>query len=76
MRFKELSANTVAFISCRCRLTKVLADAARGEKGSKGGRGQVRLLVVDTRKLLGLKYELICYFKLVMDMVGGESGSL
>ena len=30
-------ANTVTFISYRCRLTKVLADATRGEKGSKGG---------------------------------------
>ena len=30
----ELSANTVAFISCRNRLTEV--GAARGGKGSKG----------------------------------------
>jgi hypothetical protein len=35
----ELSVNTVAFISCRNRLTKVLAGAAREEKGSKGGGG-------------------------------------
>ena len=32
----KLSANTVAFISCRLRLTKVLAGAASEEKGSKG----------------------------------------
>ena len=44
---KELSANTVTFISCRCRLTKVLAGAAREEIGSKGGEGRVRLLDVD-----------------------------
>ena len=37
MKYKELSANTVAFISCRRRLTKVLAGAARGEKQSKSG---------------------------------------
>ena len=30
-------ANTVAFISFRCRLTKVLAGIARGKKGSEGG---------------------------------------
>ena len=30
MKYKEFSANTVAFISCRCRLTKVLAVATRG----------------------------------------------
>ena len=37
MKYKELSASTVAFISCTHRLKKVLAYAARGEKGSKGG---------------------------------------
>ena len=31
-KINELSANTVAFISCRSRLTKVLADPARGGK--------------------------------------------
>ena len=44
---QELSANTVAFISCRNRLTKVLVGAAREEKESKGGGGQVRLLNVN-----------------------------
>ena len=39
-KIKELSGNTVAFISCRSRLTKVLADAARGETGSKDGGGR------------------------------------
>ena len=66
----ELSANTVAFISCRCRLTKVLAGASREEKGSKDGGGQVRLLDVDTGRLTGLKYKLICRFKLAADTVG------
>ena len=40
----ELSANTVAFISCRCRLIKVLAGVPRGQNGSKGGGGRVRLV--------------------------------
>jgi hypothetical protein len=31
----------------------------------------VRLLDVYTRKLLGLKYELVCHFELVVDSVGG-----
>ena len=44
----ELSANTVAFISCRRRLNQVLAGAVRGEKGSKGRGGRVRLPDVDT----------------------------
>ena len=47
----ELSASTVAFISCRIRLTKVLACAAKGETRSKGGGGQLRLSDVDTREL-------------------------
>ena len=49
--YSELSANTVAFISCRGTLTKVLAGAARGKTGSKGGGGRVRLLDVDTWEL-------------------------
>jgi len=32
----ELSVNTVTFISCRCRLTKLLAGVTRGKEGSKG----------------------------------------
>ena len=68
MKYNKLSVNTVAFISCR--LTKVLAGAARGKKGSKGGGGRVRLLDVDIRRLSGLKYKLICHFKLATDMVG------
>ena len=56
MKYKELSVNTVAFISCRGRLTKVLAGAVRGEKGNKSGGGQVRLSNVDTGRLTGLKY--------------------
>ena len=49
----------------------MLAGGTRGEKGSKGGGGQVRLLDVDTGRLLGLKYKLICHFKLAVDMVRG-----
>ena len=30
----------------------------------------MRLPDIDTRRLLGLKYKLICHFKLVTDMVG------
>ena len=53
---------------CRSRLTKVCAGAAREQKGGRGG--QVRLL--------GLKYKLVCHFKLAADMVGDmvASGSL
>ena len=50
----------------------MLAGAARGEMGGKDGRNQVRLLEVDTGRLLGLKYKLICHFKLVADLVGGD----
>jgi hypothetical protein len=49
----ELLANTVTFISCKGRLTKVLAVAARGETGSEGGVGRVRLSDVDTWELVG-----------------------
>ena len=38
-KFPEFSAGTAALIHCRGRLTKVLAGAARGETGSKGGGG-------------------------------------
>jgi hypothetical protein len=64
------------FNSCRCRLTEVLAGAARGKKGNKGRGGRVRLSDVDTRRLSGLKYKLICCFKLAMGMIGRASGSL
>ena len=59
----------MAFISCRSTLTKMLADAAMGENGSKGGKGRVRLPDVDTERLSGLKYKLVCHFKLAADMV-------
>ena len=42
----------------------MLADAARGETGSKGRGGLVRLSDVDT-------WELICRFMLAADVVGG-----
>ena len=61
----------MAFISYRCRLTKVLAGVAREEKGSKGGGGRMRLTNFDTRELAGFKVKLICRFILVADMVRG-----
>ena len=48
----------------------MLAGAARGETGSKGGEGRVRLSDVDTWELVGFQ-ELICRFILVADMVRG-----
>ena len=63
---QELSANTVTFIGCR-RI--MLADAARGVVR----RSRVRLTDVDTGRLFGFKYKLVCYFKLTEDMVGVES---
>ena len=53
-KFPEHSASTVAFISYRDRLTKVLAGAARGKTGSKGGGGRVGLSDVDTWELAGV----------------------
>ena len=38
-KFLELSASTVAFVSCIGRLTKVLAGASMREKESKSERG-------------------------------------
>ena len=61
----------MAFISCRSRLTKLLAGAARGGKGTKGGGGRVRLLDVDTGRPSGLNYRLICRFKLAADVIRG-----
>ena len=55
----ELSANTVAFTSCRSRLTKVLAGAAKGKKGSTDRGDQVRLPDNYTGRVWGLKYKLI-----------------
>ena len=62
---------SVAFISCRGRLTKVLAGAARRGTGSKGGGGRVRISYVDTRELAGFQNKLICHFILAADMVEG-----
>jgi hypothetical protein len=64
-KYEELSVNTTAFFSYRWRLTKLLAGATRGKKGSKGGGGQVRLSSVDAGKLTGFKYKLILHFPLV-----------
>jgi hypothetical protein len=66
----------VAFISCRSRLTKVLANTARGQMGRKGGGCRVRLSNVDTGELVGFKDELICCFILVADMVRVAFGSM
>ena len=49
----------------------MLAGAARAKKGSKDGGGGVRLLGVDTGRLLGVKYKSTCHFKLTADMVEG-----
>ena len=70
--YKELSVNTVAFFSCRGRLTKVLAVATRRQTGSKGWGGWVRLSDVDTRELVGFQNKLLCHFILEVDMFGGR----
>ena len=58
-KFLELSASTVTFISCRGRLTKVLAGAARGETGIKGGVGQVRIgLGIGILKLVDMPFHI------------------
>ena len=61
----------MGFISCRSRLTKVLAGAARGGKGSKSGGGRVRLSNVHTGELAEFNDELMCSFILVANIVGG-----
>jgi hypothetical protein len=38
--YEKLSANTVAFISCRRRMTKVLAGAARGKMEVRVGEAE------------------------------------
>ena len=38
----------------------------RGETGSKGGGGRVRLLDVDTRELAGFQNQLIYHFMLAL----------
>ena len=45
----------MAFIGSRGRLTKVLVGATKGETGSKGGGGRVKLSDVDTRELVGFQ---------------------
>ena len=72
MKYKELSANTVALISCRRRLTKVLAGAARGEKGSKSGGDQVRLSDVNTERMSRLKQQRIYKVRLLQNNRGSE----
>ena len=49
----------------------MLAGAARGEPGRKGGGGLVRLSDVDTWELAGFQNELIRRFMLAADVVGG-----
>ena len=43
--------------------------AGSREKGRSGGR-RVKLTDVNTGRLTGLKYKLVCHFKLAEDMVG------
>jgi hypothetical protein len=67
----------VAFFSCGHTLTVTLAGAAREEKGNGGGGSIVRLPVVDTERVLGLKNEVVCHFEMAVDMVrGGITNSL
>ena len=49
----------------------MLAGAATGETGSKGGGGRVKLFDVDTWELVGFQNELIRRLMLAADMVGG-----
>jgi hypothetical protein len=51
-------------------MTSVLAGAARGKNGSKGGGDPVRLLDVDTWELAGFQNQLIRRFMLAADGVG------
>jgi hypothetical protein len=44
----------------------------REEKESGDGGGQRRIPDVNTRRLSGLKYELVCCFELVPDMIVGD----
>ena len=66
----KLSARTAVFISGRGRLTPVVAGADRGEMGSRGGRGPVKLSDVYTWELAGYQNWLICRFMLVTQVVG------
>ena len=50
----------------------MLAGAARGKKGSKGGGGQVRLSNNGIRELVGFKDELLRRFILAVNTVGGS----
>ena len=47
----------------------MLAGVARGEKGIGSGGGQERLPDVDTGRLSGLNYKLVCHFELAQDLV-------
>jgi hypothetical protein len=57
MKYKELSANTLNFISCRRRLSKELAGGTRGKKGSKNGVGWVRLSDVEMGQILSKRVD-------------------
>ena len=54
----------------------MLAGAARGVTGSKGGGGLVRLSDVDTWELAGFQNQLIRCFMFAADVVGVVSGTL
>ena len=49
----------------------MLAGAARGGTGSKGGGGPVRLSDVDAWELAGIQNQFIHCFMLAADVVGG-----
>ena len=49
----------------------MLTGTTRGETGSKGGGGPVRLSDVDTWKLAGFQKKLKRRFMLAADVVGG-----
>ena len=74
----ELSANAVAFISCRNRPTVKIAGAAKdsGAKGNGVKESWVRLTDVNTRSLSRLKYKLVYHFKLAATWSGMASWSL
>ena len=52
-KYLKLSARTAVFISGRGRLTPVLAGATKGETGSRGGGGPVKLSDIYTWELVG-----------------------
>jgi hypothetical protein len=73
--FLELSASTVAFISCRGRLTKILAGAARDKTRSKCGGGQVGLSDIDTWELAGFDLSRFSFYTTIFTFFVKHSSS-